>query len=343
MQKKSYCAIHNVDPSLNLGDITKVNEKEIDDFNMMTWGSPCQDFSIAGLKAGSIWSCKECGYEYNPITINYEDREYCPSCTSIEINKTRSSLLVEGLRILHEKRPNISIFENVDNIIGNANRETFDRFIKELNELGYNNYFQVVNSLDFDIPQNRKRVIIVSILSECDNGKFKFPRPLESTRTLSDILEDEVDERYFIHKVLNPRKTKNYLQYDNSGKGYNSQASRLYYTNKYMCALPKCNSGDKTQILISENPLIARRTTPKECWRLMGFDDSDYKKALSVINTTGKLYNQAGNSIVVDVLYYIYLELYKAMPYLFDDLRLSSFFSGIGAFEKALDKLYENI
>ena len=88
--------------------------------------------------------------------------------------------------------------------------------------------------------------------------------------------------------------------------------------------------------------LKIRKLTPKECFRLMGFSDNDYYAASGEVSNT-QLYKQAGNSIVVDVLYYILVELYKAMPYLFDDLRLSSFFSGIGAFEVALDRLYESI
>ena len=86
-----------------------------------------------------------------------------------------------------------------------------------------------------------------------------------------------------------------------------------------------------------------RKLTPRECFRLMGFSDQDFDAAKNAGISNSQLYKQAGNSIVVDVLYYIYVELYKAMPYLFDNLKLSSFFSGIGAFEAALDRLYKGI
>lgn len=86
-----------------------------------------------------------------------------------------------------------------------------------------------------------------------------------------------------------------------------------------------------------------RKLTPKECFRLMGFSDKNFEAAHNVGISNSQLYKQAGNSIVVDILYYIFVELYKAMPYLFDNLRLSSFFSGIGAFEAALNRLYEGI
>lgn len=86
-----------------------------------------------------------------------------------------------------------------------------------------------------------------------------------------------------------------------------------------------------------------RKLTPRECFRLMGFSDENFDKAQAAGISNSQLYKQAGNSIVVDVLYNIYKELYKVMPYLFDDLKLSSFFSGIGAFEVGLDRLYEDV
>ena len=95
-----------------------------------------------------------------------------------------------------------------------------------------------------------------------------------------------------------------------------------------------------------------RKLTPKECWRLQGFSDEHFERAKLALNQTfyngkdksnSQLYKQAGNSIVTDVLFYIFYELYQAMPYLFDDLKVSSYFSGIGAFEIALDRLFDMI
>ena len=86
-----------------------------------------------------------------------------------------------------------------------------------------------------------------------------------------------------------------------------------------------------------------RKLTPNECWKLMGLTEEDCINAKNIDVADSQLYKQAGNSIVTDVLYYIYLEIYKAMPYLFDNLKLTSLFSGIGAFEIALNRLYETI
>ena len=93
--EKSYCAIHGIDKSLNLGDITLVDETKIAPFNMICGGSPCQDFSVAGGQAGSKWKCKDCDHEYNPLTVYYSERHKCPHCGSENLDKTRSSLLVE--------------------------------------------------------------------------------------------------------------------------------------------------------------------------------------------------------------------------------------------------------
>lgn len=92
-----------------------------------------------------------------------------------------------------------------------------------------------------------------------------------------------------------------------------------------------------------KNEYRIRKLTPKECWRLMGFSDDAFNKAKKAGVSNSQLYKQAGNSIVTDVLYYIFKELYKAMPYLFDDLKVGSYFSGIGAFEIGLDRLFAEI
>ena len=127
--------------------------------------------------------------------------------------------------------------------------------------------------------------------------------------TLRDVLDEVVDERFYVKKVLNPRRTKKYIQYDNSGKGYNSQAARLYYLDGQMCTLPRCNGGDKTQVLLDEDNMIGRRITPWEAWKLMGFSQRDYLKAEASGQTMGSLYGQAGNSIALPVIKEILREL----------------------------------
>lgn len=466
---KSYCAIHGIDESLNLGDITKVDETKLKPFNTICGGSPCQDFSVAGKQKGSVWTCKECGHEYNPLTVHWSERGKCPNCNSENIEKTRSSLLVEYLRVIRANKPNFGIYENVKNIVGRQFKDTtFKLFTDELEEYGYNVYWKVLNAKNYGIPQNRERVYLIFIKKDLDNGKFQFPEPFDNGIRLKDMLEYVVDQKYYLSQEVQDRFkltdetfTKNIIgttkpefrtigqrdlvyQKDSvmgalvatdykqpkqildndiktvaipqaTKKGYiecevggvadlsypNSKTRRgrvqdggnicptLTATETGVCRIesvedkPKerffrqaldtfedsnveygdtidafnkrvnksgCSptlttrpEGFKTAILPVTNNLRVRKLTPKECFRLMGFSDEDFDAAHNVGISNSQLYKQAGNSIVVDVLYYIFVELYKAMPYLFDDLRLSSFFSGIGAFEVALDRLYEGI
>lgn len=195
---ESYCAVHGIDPALNIGDITKADERSVPDFNVMFGGSPCQDFSISGKQGGSVWTCKHCGHTYNPLEAHFTQRDHCPKCGHTEIEKTRSSLLVEWLRFLREKKPRFAIYENVKNITGSRFCSTFDLFVKELEDYGYNVYWKVLNAKNYGIPQNRERVYCIIIRKDLDNGKFQFPAPIPLKRALVDMLDDHVDERYYL-------------------------------------------------------------------------------------------------------------------------------------------------
>ncbi len=158
----------------------------------------CQDFSVAGKQKGAVWTCSHCGHTYNPLEAHYTKRDACPICGAEDIEKTRSSLLVEWLRFLREKKPRFAIYENVKNITGSRFRPIFERFVKELEDYGYHVYWQVLNAKHYGIPQNRERVYCVIIRKDLDNGKFEFPSPIPLKKTLADMLDDHVDERYYL-------------------------------------------------------------------------------------------------------------------------------------------------
>lgn len=99
---------------------------------------------------------------------------------------------------MREKKPRFAIYENVKNIVGSRFKSTFDLFVKELEDYGYNVYWQVLNAKNYGIPQNRERVYCVIIRKDLDNGKFQFPAPIPLKHSLCDLLEDNVDERYYL-------------------------------------------------------------------------------------------------------------------------------------------------
>ena len=291
---KSYSAIHGVPETKNLWDITKVNVFNLPkpgEIDLVTYGFPCQDISLAGKQKGLF---------------------------NDDGSLTRSGLFFEALKVIEYCKPKVAIAENVKNLTGKKFATQFETVLKSLEEAGYNNYWKVLNAKDYGIPQNRERVFIVSIRKDVDTEMFEFPKPYSLEKRLKDFLEPHVDEKYFISKALNMRLTENYIQYDNSGKGYNSQAARLYYQDGLCPTQPANNAGDKTQIVLEDKEnvkkgyieayegdsvdLRIRKLTPKECYRLMGFSDEEFERAENVPTSNTQLYKQAGNSIVVDVL-----------------------------------------
>ena len=402
---KSYAAIHGVPESMNLGDITKVDEKALPkDIDLCTYGFPCQDISICGKQKG----------------LFNEDG-----------TKTRSGLFFEALRIIEETQPRVAIAENVKNLVGKKFDEQFQVVLASLEAAGYNNYWMVLNAKDFGVPQNRERVFIVSIRKDVDTGAFNFPEGFPLELRLKDILEDEVEEKYYLsndqmnsiihwkaqqkpfEKVLGNRSISPTLTARGAGENHsgmiiyslanedtcNLQAEMeskfgidksknapqkidvancitaredrgvsnrkaegtaivepIVYDgfNQRVRADQSCvgtltqNCGadlkrngmgiieakinvvgnyspsghDASRIVsadglaptVKENhgPVTAtvhnfriRKLTPKECFRLMGFDDSDFEKA-EAVNSNTQLYKQAGNSIVVPVIEHIF-------------------------------------
>lgn len=352
---KSYCALHNIDESRNLGDITKVDKRNLPDFDLLVGGSPCQDFSSSGYKKGATWTCKDCGYSYNPLEVKREKRGNCPECESKEIEKTRSSLIVELLDILAEKGPKVFIYENVKTLAGSRYTKLYNKFLEEVNQLGYNTYCKILNSKGFGIPQQRERLFIVSIRKDIDSGLFKFPEEKDLGVRIKDFLEINPSEKNYLSqdKVDNfvttlkdtPQSTykdviQGYHKYPKSNKRH--QSNTVYWIEGLSPTVDTKGGGNsqpKFIEIIDGQPMI-RKTTPLECWRLMGFSDDDFCNVKAVGISNQQLYKQAGNSIVVAVLESIFKELKQVLPDIFkDNMTILSTFSGIGAFEKAIEHI----
>ena len=364
----SYNAIHGT--NFETSDITKIHASDLGIVDtlkyeyIMTYSFPCQDLSLAGKGKGM-----EKG------------------------SGTRSGLLWEVERILNEcdELPQVLLMENVSQVHSKKNIDDFKKWTNALEKMGYSNFWQDLNAKDYGIPQNRNRTFMISILGDYT---YEFSKPVELKLRLKDMLEDEVDEKYFLSEDQIDRiqtsafcqenkriQTKDYCDmvlardykdpksvsvvrkfgifdtekskhqagsvYDKNGlsptldtmqggwrqpcieiknatkKGYLEaiDGDGCYISNidkkrgtvqKQMMPTIKTSLDVgvvvKSNIKNNFNNLRIRKLTPKECWRLMGFDDEDFDKAMK-INSNTQLYKQAGNSIVVNVLEEIFKQM----------------------------------
>lgn len=363
---KSYQSMYG--ETRNYGDISKV--KRLDYADLWTYGFPCQDVSLVGKKQGIIKG------------------------------KTRSGLLHEVERLLEIAKeegtlPKYLILENVKNLVSKDFIGDFQRWIDKLSDLGYTTEWKVLIASDYGIPQRRERVFAVSVRK--DRGGYSFPEPMPLEKKFRDLLEEEVEEKYFLKS-----ETFEYLKSHSEkckGKGYgfrfspvvrdeceiaktittgigkirmddnfiqektcnqvgrlvgdkwakqHERSSRVWGADSLCPTLTTCTGGgQEVKIIVPEatkkgyaiaekgdsidiayinqnkrrarvdkerahsittSPQIGtltdhevRKLTPRECFRLMGFSDSDFEKAQAVCSNT-QLYKQAGNSIVVNVL-----------------------------------------
>ena len=287
---KSYCAIHGVDENLNLGDITKVSIENLPkDIDLITHGSPCQDFSVAGLQRGGD-----------------------------EGSKTRSSLMWNTVEIIKHCKPKYVIWENVKNVLSKKHKHNFDKYLKTLELLGYTNYWKVLNAKDYGVPQNRERVFVVSILGE--HKPYEFPKPIKLEKRLKDILEIEIDDKYYLSEKVQKR-----FKQTKSDNGENSiigttapefrtigQRDLVYSKEGIMGTLVATDYKQPKQILETiQGDMSIRKLTPRECFRLMGLNDKDIDKIQMTKISDTQQYKLAGNSIVVPVLEEIFKNLFK--------------------------------
>lgn len=195
----------------NLGDISKV--ERLPHADLVTYSSPCQSFSVAGKLGGAAKTCKVCGHKWD-IDFSNPDYNYkCPICGNVSLESTTSGLLSEVQRLLsiayeNNELPRFLLLENVKNLVGKKFIHQFNDWVQWLNSIGYNTYYKVLNSKNYGLPQNRERVFALSIRKDIDNGEFKFPDKIPLNIRLKDMLEKNVDEKYYlpderIDKILN--------------------------------------------------------------------------------------------------------------------------------------------
>lgn len=275
----------NFNVKVDVRDINNVKASEIPDFDVMLAGFPCQAFSVAGLRKG------------------FEDE------------KGRGTLFFELVRIIKEKQPPIVFLENVKNLVGHDNGNTFSVILDELKKQGYLVKFSVLNAMEYgNIPQNRERIYIVAFKDQNVYQRFVFPMPVKLTTKLSDIIDfdSKFDEKYYYRegKYKGDIYEKLVEAIDDDAAVY--QWRRKYVRKNKSGVVPTltANQGEGGHnVCIIKTKHGIRKMTPHECFNTQGFP-ADFK--LPKDTSDGRLYKQAGNSVCVSVIYRIAEEIKKA-------------------------------
>lgn len=300
---KSYCAIHNETPRKNFGDLAQIDTQTIpSDIDLLVGGTPCQDFSIAGKQQGGV-----------------------------EGSGTRSSLMWYYIRLISLTKPKAIVWENVPNVLSNKHISNYRRFYHTLNAIGYKVYGDLVNAKYYNVPQQRLRLFVVAIRKDIES-EFTFPYGYDSGIRLRDVLQRNVPKEVYTKCLENveifdkpkPNGTHEIIKAGNLHHGnYNTQNTIVSIDGISPCVTAHDRNTDGFKIQDTRpNVNRIRRPTARECFRLMAFTDADYfkcryhyvrrgkrKERFSYVKE-GALYEQAGNSIVVNVLAAIFGNLY---------------------------------
>lgn len=287
----------------NFGDISILDYPNLPDFDLFNFSFPCTDISNAGKQKG----------------LKNEDGTH-----------TRSGLVKFGIDLIKAKKPKYIMIENVKALIQKKFINDFYGIINEIESYGYKCFYPTkedkkgdisptcLNAKDYGIPQNRERIFVICVRNDI-NLEFEFPKGFDKGIRLKDLLEDNVDEKYYLSEEIQNRfKQNNFIDKSCNElnmlgmldiKG-NEQVRRVYGEKGISPTLSTMQGGNRQPKTLLNNSKI-RKLTPLECWRLMGFDDEDFYNTKELGLSDSSLYKLAGNSIVVNCLYYIFKEVFK--------------------------------
>ena len=283
VKSRAYSLLHGVTEELNLWDVTSLDSSEIKDFDLLVYSPPCQSFSIAGKKKG--------------------------------VNDIRGTLFYNALKVIQEKKPKYCIMENVDNL-ANKFSEEFNEMLSSIEKEGYTNHWEIINAKDF-IPQNRNRVFVVSIRNDIDNN-FIFPVG-EDNRNWWDVIDVHEQRKLtnrqqrMINYVLGINDEDNIKiegtpQFDNAVITLRQSGLRFQSNREYPAITAHYGKGGGNFTIMAKDGVYGG-ITPRQCFKLMGFDyeDSDLltKNGFSVSSQ----YVMAGDSVVVTILEGIFKNL----------------------------------
>ncbi|MGL4791407.1 MAG: DNA cytosine methyltransferase [Anaerotignaceae bacterium] len=262
------------DVHIDVCDIRQLDEnKDIPDFDIMLGGFPCQAFSVAGYRQG------------------FDDE------------KGRGNLFFDLLRIIKAKKPSVIFLENVKNLVGHDNGNTFEVINNCLEKEGYHVKAMVLNASQYgNVPQTRERIYIVCFKDKNHYQKFDFPKPLKLKTTLKDVIDfdNKQDDKFY---YTNSCKFYDALVEDVKKSDTCYQWRRVYVreNKSNLCPTLTANmgTGGHNVPIIKTHKGEIRKLTPRECFKLQGFpDDFILPKELSNM----ALYKQAGNSVAVTVI-----------------------------------------
>lgn len=271
------------DPFPIAGDITKIDEKTIPDFDVCLAGFPCQAFSLAGQKLGF-------------------DDNFKGIC--------RGTLFLDVARICEYGKPKVIFCENVKGLVIHDKGRTFKIICKTFEDLGYRVFHKVLNSKDFGVPQNRERIYIVAFKNEIAPENFDFPEPTDSNKKLCDIIEENpVPAKYYLSNTYVETLKRHKARHEAKGHGFGYEIREwdgiagaivcggMGRERNLLIDKRQTNLTPTTHIKGEINTQGIRKMTPREWARLQGFPDS-YKMPLADVH----LYQQFGNSVTVNVI-----------------------------------------
>lgn len=276
------------------GDITKIKESDIPEFDICLAGFPCQAFSLAGKRMG------------------FED-DYKGMC--------RGTLFQDVVRICDYHKPKVIFCENVKGLTIHDKGRTFKVIKKAFEQIGYIVYSQILNSKNFGVPQNRERIYIVCFRNDIDSSNFSFPDATDNSKTIGDILEDApISPKYYLSDVYMETLKRHKARHESKGNGFGYEIRPL---DSIAGAIVCGGMGRERNLIIdhrehSMQPIThikgeinkedVRKMTPREWARLQGFPDT-YKLELSDTH----LYKQFGNSVTVNVIEAIAIKIKEVL------------------------------
>jgi DNA (cytosine-5)-methyltransferase 1 len=283
--RQSFEANYDIDPLHFHKDVNDMDGAQYRDaVDILIGGSPCQAFSIAGLRNGT--------------------------------DDIRGQLIYQYIRIVDEVKAPVIIYENVKGMMSIDGGKTIREFVQALRDIGYYCHYEVVNTKDHGVPQNRERIFLVGFLDHEAYHRFSFAPKQKLEKRLKDVLESEVDEKYYLSQKMLTFFDKHSTKRGQPLNVLTGNDSSSCLTARYAkCGLTDPYIKDKIGI---------RKLTPLECWRLQDFPDEAHNKAKEDGVSDSQLYKQAGNSMSVNVLEMIFRQIEKALsgenetPSLFD-------------------------